>query len=63
MDTNAKARPDYGPLLIAGVVMLTVSQALDGATDPAISFIRGMLIGLSLVSNLVGLYLYSISRR
>ena len=50
---------DYNALLIAAVLMLAVSQTLEGITTPLARFLHGFLIGLSIVCSISGLVLYS----
>jgi hypothetical protein len=52
------ARNKYGWALIVSVLLLAVSQALESLQGDAASFLRGLLVVLSIVSTLVGLYLY-----
>lgn len=49
---------DYGTPLISGVILLAISQSLEGSTEPLIQFARGVCVGLSIVASLIGLYLY-----
>lgn len=59
MWVNGNARSFYGWALILGVVLLAISQGLEGLQGDVAAFARGVLIGLSIVSSLVGLYLYA----
>jgi hypothetical protein len=60
METKNKSlKADFSTLLISGVILLTVSQALEGTPSPTIDFLRGVCVGLSLVASLTGLYLYA----
>jgi len=60
METKNKSlKADFSNLLISGVILLTVSQALEGTSSPTIDFLRGVCIGLSMVASTAGLYLYA----
>jgi uncharacterized membrane protein YccC len=50
---------DYTSLLIAAVMMLAVSQTLDGMTTPIARFLNGVLIGMSIACSVLGLALYA----
>ena len=50
---------DYNAFLIAAVLILAVSQVIDGMTTPFARFTHGILIGLSIVCSVTGLVLYS----
>ena len=52
-------KDNYSALLIAGVILMGVSQAIEGMTSPVALFLNGVLIGLSLVCSVVGLILYA----
>jgi hypothetical protein len=54
---------DFNALLIAAVLMLAVSQTLDGMTTPLARFLHGLLIGLSIVCSVTGLVLYTRASR
>lgn len=54
---------DFGSLLAIGVMLLAVSQGLEGMASPFAQFTRGVLIGLSIVCNLIGLVLYGKARQ
>ncbi len=56
-------RPDYGSVLIAAVLLVTLSQALDGTQTAVGLFARGVAIGLSIACSLIGLVLYGRSAR
>jgi hypothetical protein len=55
---NIKMKDNYSALLIAAVMLLGVSQALDGMVTPIARFLNGVLIGLSIVCSVIGLVLY-----
>ena len=60
METRNKSlKADFSNLLVSGVILLTISQALEGISSPTIDFLRGVCVGLSLVASLTGLYLYA----
>lgn len=54
---------DYSSLLFIGVILVAISQGLEGMTSPFALFSRGLLIGLSIVCSLVGLYLYGKTKK
>ena len=56
-------RSDYGAVLIAAVLLVTFSQALDGNQTPVGLFVRGVAIGLSIACSLIGLVLCGRSSR
>ena len=56
---NKPLKADFSTLLISGVILLTISQALEGTSSPIIDFLRGACVGLSLVASSAGLYLYT----
>lgn len=56
-------KDNYSALLIAGVLLLAVSQALESLTGPLANFVHGVLIGLSIVCSVIGLVLYARSAR
>jgi uncharacterized membrane protein SirB2 len=62
MEINMKTRNnpslDNTSLLVAGVALLAISQVLEGTSNTLMEFVRGVLIGLSIVSSFIGLYLY-----
>jgi uncharacterized membrane protein YphA (DoxX/SURF4 family) len=51
-------RVDYGSVLIAAVLLVAVSQTLDGVQTPIGLFFRGAAVGLAIVCSVVGLVLY-----
>jgi hypothetical protein len=51
-------KDNYTSLLIAGVMLVAVSQTLEGIASPAARFGHGVLIGLSIVCSVLGLILY-----
>ena len=59
MWVNGNRRSDYSTLLLFGVLLLAVSQALEGSTNGVAGFARGAAIGLSIACNLIGLALYA----
>jgi hypothetical protein len=60
METKNKSlEADFSTLLTSGVILLIVSQALEGTSSPTIDFLRGVCVGLSMVASLTGLYLYT----
>lgn len=56
-------KDNYSALLIAGVLLVAVSQALESLSTPLANFLHGVLIGLSIVCSTVGLVLYVPSAR
>jgi hypothetical protein len=52
-------KDNYSGLLIASVLLVAISQALEGLNTPVASFLHGFLIGLSIVCSVVGLVAYS----
>jgi hypothetical protein len=52
-------KDNYSALLIAGVMLVAVSQAIEGMTSPTAVFLHGVLIGLSIVCSALGLFLYA----
>lgn len=56
------SKTDVGALLISGVILVAISQSLEGSTEPLMQFARGVCIGLSIVASLIGLYLYGRQR-
>jgi hypothetical protein len=59
MWVNGNRKNGYSSLLISGVILLAISQALESIPGGAVGFVRGVLIGLSIVCCLAGLYLYA----
>jgi uncharacterized membrane protein YccC len=51
-------KDNYSALLIAAVMLLGVSQALDGMVTPLARFLHGVLIGMSIACSVIGLVLY-----
>lgn len=49
---------DYVALLLSGVLLLAVSQGLEGIDGSTAAFFRGLLVGLSIVCSVIGLLLY-----
>jgi hypothetical protein len=56
-------KDNYTALLIAGVMLVAVSQALEGMATPLAQFLHGVLIGLSIVCSAIGLVLYARSAK
>ncbi len=56
-------RIEYGPVLIVAVFLVALRQALDGVQTPAIAFVRGVVVGLSIVCSVLGLVLYGRSSK
>jgi hypothetical protein len=54
---------DYNSPLIAAILMLGVSQTLDGMATLIAQFFHGVLIGLSIVCSVIGLVLYTRSSK
>jgi len=60
METRNKSlKADFSTLLVSGVILLIVSQALEGNPSDIAQFVRGVCIGLSMVACILGLYLYA----
>ena len=51
-----RSRIDRNTFLIVGVVLLAVSQTLEDRSCSVAEFLRGLLVGLSIVSGVVGLF-------
>ncbi len=51
-------RIEYGPVLIVAVFLVALSQSPDGLQTPAGAFVRGVVVGLSIVCSMLGLVLY-----
>ena len=60
---QVKEKYDYGSLLVAALILLTISQGIEGIQTPIGNFIRGVAIGLSIVCSLIGLVLYMQSHK
>ncbi len=56
-------RSDYGWVLIAAVLLVTFSQALEANQTTVGLFARGVAIGLSIACSLIGLVLYGRSSK
>ena len=56
-------RIEYGPVLIVAVFLVALSQALDGLQTPLGAFVRGVVVGLAMFCNGLGLVLYGRSSR
>jgi hypothetical protein len=56
-------KDNYTALLIAGLTLVAVSQALEGLTTPVARFLHGLLVGLSIVCSVIGLTLYARSAK
>ncbi len=54
-----KPSPDYTSLLIAGVLLVAASQAIERVESPAAQFIRGVAVGLAIACCVIGLVLYA----
>jgi hypothetical protein len=67
METNNqpqdKQKYDYGTLLFMAVLLMTISQAIESIQTPVGRFIRGVVVGMSIVCSLTGLVLYVRSQR
>jgi hypothetical protein len=63
MQTHNNLPGDYSSLLFIGVILVAISQGIEGMTSPFAQFSRGFLIGLSIVCSLVGLYLYEKAKK
>jgi hypothetical protein len=56
-------KDNYSALLIAGVMLVAVSQTLESLTTPVARFLHGLLIGMSIVCSVIGLVLYTQSTK
>lgn len=56
-------KSDYNAFFIASLLMLGVSQTLEGLATPIGLFLHGFLVGLSIVCIVLGLILYARSPR
>ena len=56
-------KDNYSALLIAGVMLVAVSQAVEEMTPPVAVFLHGVLVGLSIVCSVLGLVLCARSAR
>ena len=56
-------KDNYSALLIAGVMLVAISQAIEGMISPLAVFLHGVMIGLSIVCSVLGLVLYVGSAR
>jgi hypothetical protein len=63
MKSNGKSKYDYGTLLLMAILLLGVSQGIESIQTPVGSFIRGVVIGMSIACSLIGLVLYALSSK
>jgi multisubunit Na+/H+ antiporter MnhB subunit len=54
---------DYGTILLMAVLLLGVSQSIEGIQTPTGSFIRGVVIGMSIACSVIGLIFYGLSSK
>jgi riboflavin transporter FmnP len=49
---------DYQTILVIAVLLVALSQVLDGVQSPLAPFLHGLLVGLSIACSIIGLLLH-----
>ena len=60
---NKEIKYDYGTILLMAILLLGVSQSLESIQTPTGSFIRDVVIGMSIACSVIGLILYGLSSK